>query len=478
MLVRATRKMSFALKLAATLAVALLSLTFTANSASAAPVDTPSILATPTTLTVAELLSSGLNVTGDGFLANENIAVLLDNQPTGQGTFSDQDGHVEYQVSGLTATPGDHTITLEPFDGSPASVAITVTPGPLLQVVLDTPTITSMELATKGIRVTGSNFEKYCSMSFTLNGQQFGFASCDENGGFTSGYFQTIIDAGSYVLAFDDGYGNLAEATLTVTGPTPAAPQVSFSPSTISAADLYFTGTQATGRGFPPNSTVEIVGARSGLPMGTTVSDASGNISYLLKGESIPAQGGITFHVAAFWATADLVVTPSFGAQLSPSTISTTSLASTGTTITGTFFPVGAQVTVTIDGKYPRIVTVDAQRNLSFALKASGVSIGKHVIGLSWLKSSQPAFSAGPAGADHLDLSLTVTAAATAPAKQPAGISPSTAPTLDPAVVPVSSTEELAYSGSNSTPALIGLFLIVVGSAAVFFARRRPVQQR
>ncbi|AJT40903.1 hypothetical protein UM93_04145 [Psychromicrobium lacuslunae] len=425
------------------------------------------VSASPATLSTDDLGLKGTEITGGYFQADDVLNIALDGVPVGQTVQVGNVGTVSFTFTKSNVSPGTHLVNLNSTKGGPnGEVSIIVLAG--AELTLSKSTISSTELAADGISITGKNFEKYCNGSFTLAGKQFGYASCDESGAFSSEKFPVKVGAGTYAVTFDDGYGHQASAELTVTGATPADPVVSIDPGTISAADLFFKGVNITGHGFPANRAITLISEHAGDVLATVQSDASGDISYLLKTSGFLGTSGIQFKSGAFSPVARFVVTPSFGASLSPSTISSTELASAGTTVQGTFFPVGAKVTITLDGKNPQVATVDAQRNLLYQFKQTGVNAGKHTIGLTWFFSAPAGLPAGAGGSDHLNLPLTVTASPAltiAPTK-------SAAPAL-PAVVPASSTEQLANTGSDPAPALLGLALIVLGVGAVLLSARR-----
>lgn len=428
----------------------------------------------PATLTSHDLGFSGVQLAGSGFQANDSLSVSLDGEPQGWFAPVDEAGGLSSSFVKTGVAPGDHLISFTSISGGLGGLAtITVLADPLPEITLSKPTISSAELAVDGVKLTGKNFEKYCTANFTLNGKQFGYADCDENGAFSSENFSVKIDAGKYAVTFDDGYGHQASTELTVTGATPADPVVSFTPSVTSESEVFFHGVLATGHSFPASRTIQIIGNRSGLPIGTTSSDSAGNISFLLKGDDYPHADGIRFFIGALSAVGELTVSSSFSAGVSKDRISTSELAAQGISVQGTFFPVGAKVTVTLDGKNPQLATVDALRNLRFQFKQAGVAAGRHSIGLTWFKSVPAGYPADAAGSDHLDLPLTVTSSTTTTttgtSNQPVSVTPG--------VVPMSSNEQLANSGTNPTPALLGLVLILVGIGAVLLSgRRRPAE--
>ncbi|WP_394940837.1 hypothetical protein [Psychromicrobium sp. YIM B11713] len=438
------------------------------NAIAATPKAAPSFELETDIVTSSWLENNGVLVSGLNFPANKNGTLTFEGG-TAISVSTDSDGRFNQGVAEPGVAPGTYQLTAV-IDGVQASTSIRVTAEASFTVTPDT--LSVPELASTGVLVEGSNFPPNNFISADIDGVgASGLFSDDE--GKISGYITSSqVPAGVHQLVLSTPVHRISLAqTLTITpGSLPAAPKVTLSSPSISASELYFTGTRITGTGFPANRPVNIILDHVGDDLGTAQSDAQGRISYLFKYEARPATTplplNLIFASGDLSTSATLTVTPSFGATLSPKTMSADALAQQGTTVTGTYFPVGAKITVTFDGKDPQVYTVDAHRNLSFLLKRAGVTPGTHQIGLTWLKwvpsSGAVAAPPGALGNDHLDLALTVTANATSTPN---------------ALIPASNTEELANSGSNAAPAGIGLLLIAAGAAAVLFSRRRKAPQ-
>lgn len=289
--------------------VALLLASFALFAPVASAVGTPTAVAIPSTLTSYQFGFSGLRVTGENYEPNSVITPTFDGTSLGgQVTIADAQGKLNFTFARQNVAPGVHTLTFTAGSAS-ATASFTVTPNPVPTVTLTPSTISSADLAASGVQAAGSAFGKYKNGTLVLDGSnQHGGFYTDGEGNFT----RTILErlsAGQHTLVFTDEAGNSVTTTLTVTGETPAAPQVILTPSTISAAQLATNGSLFEGKGFPANSAVSIVFDHSGDFIGTAQTDAQGKFSFLYKGSLYPQPYDISFSSAAFFVVATLNVT-------------------------------------------------------------------------------------------------------------------------------------------------------------------------
>ncbi|MBQ1442664.1 MAG: LPXTG cell wall anchor domain-containing protein [Renibacterium sp.] len=343
--------------------------------------------------------------------------------------------------------------------------------------------LTVHQLSFNGVHVVGENYAPNLVLTPAFDGVAVAdiVAVTDGQGKLDFGYARENVAPGMHTLSFAAGSISTS-ASFTVT-PDPV-PTVVLTPSSISSADLAAVGVRAEGSAF---SNYRIVEPKlEGRDGGGFLTDGQGGFSQQLRFAGVAAgQRTLTFtDEAGKTATATLTVTGEVPAApqvaFEPSTISTSALADTGTQISGRGFPANLPVEILYDHSGTMISTVQAddQGRISYLLKDTLVPGEAGIIFRS--------------GAVYAQASLTVTADPETTGNlgqpgQPADsgqavpavnrIAPAAQPAAGAAaeLQPVAGTDRLAATGANdSLPAAAGL-LVLLGTAAVFSVRNRPL---
>lgn len=154
---------------------------------------------------------------------------------------------------------------------------------------------------------------------------------------------------------------------------------------------------------------------------------------------------------------------------LSSASINATDLARTGVRVTGSGFPSSDTITVTSGVMLLGSFGTDARGHFSANLVTGKLGVGQHPLTFT---AHRQVLSAMTSLAVSLGVPIAKPQLAPTPAAVPIAAPPAV-PVNSPEAAPVTGAEELANTGVNPAPALLGFALIMVGMGATLLSRRR-----
>ncbi len=371
------------------------------------------------------MIGNGVTLNASGFPANVDVDLFWVELQAGGPIPTDANGELEWSGAfseGLE--PGTYTARLTHEDlTTTASFTVTEDPAPVYepQISVTPSTMTVSEAASTGVTIVVTGFPANVEIGVGVPDQFGQVAQTDENGAVTlEDYFLGGPEEGPLTLSAS--YGDLSAQTIvTITAdedPDPVEePTASANPSTLTRAQLLSPGVTFLGAGFPANVTVGFAVDGEGAGSGTT--DAEGNVSLRLftildEGTyDVVLTSGDLSATTSFTVTANPAPVYEPEVSVNPSSVSEAELASSGVTVSGTDFPAGEVVTLTVAGESAGSETVDANRAVSFDYVSDSLGTGTHDVVLT-------------SGDLTASASLTVTEDAADPVYNPGiGLSPS-----------------------------------------------------
>ncbi|WP_300266790.1 hypothetical protein [Microbacterium sp.] len=174
----------------------------------------PAVSVSPAEVTVSELASSGVAVSGTGFAPGASVSLTVGGVDGGSQS-ADADGNVEFSFSGELAA-GPHAVVLSSADGD-AEASLTVVDDPVVvdPAVSGSPAeVTVSELASSGVAVSGTGFAPDALVSLTVGGVDGGSQSTAADGNVEFS-FSGELAAGPHAVVLSSTDGD-AETSLTV----------------------------------------------------------------------------------------------------------------------------------------------------------------------------------------------------------------------------------------------------------------------
>ncbi|GAB6939057.1 hypothetical protein JCM11754A_25840 [Isoptericola variabilis] len=319
-------------------------------SATVRTAEAPTIAADPATVQAG----AQTTITGAGFAPATSLTVQLTDATTGNPVgapvpvTTDGDGAFSVPLPvGAGTSPADYTVTAT---GDPSGVVpsapLTVTAAP--SIAADPGTVPAGGSTT----ITGESFTPGADVTVQLtdaDGDPVGapVTTTADDAGAVEVPLPTGAGTapGAYtVVATDEATGATAEADLTLT----AAPAITLDPTTVTPGAT----TTVTGTGFTPDSEVSVqLTDESGEPVGDPITTTATDVGAIVVPVTVPADAAtgdysvVATDVTGATAAADLtVIDPAVTAD--PGTVP----AGGATTVTGTGFTPGGEVTVQLTG--------------------------------------------------------------------------------------------------------------------------------
>lgn len=285
----------------------------------------PAVAASPKSLTVSALGSTGVTATGTGFPENAPIEVLFDGQPIGSAT-TDASGAVSAPVVRAGASVGRHTVLLR-SGAWEASDTITVTEDPVVpgDVVLSPSEIATGALGSQGVTVSATGlpagtpvrieFRDAIVARFMSGLDGSGSADFSVQGVPPGTYTVRLVQTDRFLRAAEAdalpaAVGDvLGEAELTVTEDPQTGATITLASGSIGSDVLGGAGLPIGGAGFTPGQTVQVL--LDGQVVGEVVADADGRVVHTLKVTGVaPGAHEVTLAQGDLSASTTLTVLP------------------------------------------------------------------------------------------------------------------------------------------------------------------------
>ncbi|MGO1539740.1 MAG: hypothetical protein ACTHW3_10260 [Leucobacter sp.] len=249
--------------------------------------------------------------------------------------------------------------------------------------------LTESELADGGVVIEGQDFPPNTSVELLINGSVVDNEASLYNGNVIFNYSSSSLVTGTHNVQLRAGV-HTADTSFTVNAdPEPTYdPEASVSPSSLTESELADSGVMVTGTDFPANSNVSL--SVAGANVGSESANADGEVTFGYTSGSLGAgshqvvltQGDLSASTS-FTVTADPEPVYDPEVSVSPSSLTESELADSGVTITGSDFPAGADVALSVGGSNAGSQTADSEGEVTFNFTSSSLGVGSHTVVLT-----------------------------------------------------------------------------------------------
>ncbi|MBK0419843.1 LPXTG cell wall anchor domain-containing protein [Leucobacter sp. CSA1] len=204
------------------------------------PVYDPTIGVSPASLTVSELASSGVAITGEGFPANADVTLTVSGAEV-ETASSNAAGDVAFDFTSESLGVGTHAVRLEAdAPGAEVEGSFEVTEDPVVydpEASVAPAELTESELADTGVTVTGIGFPADAEVMLVIGGTEAETATADADGTVAFAYTSSTLGVGTHTAALTSGSLE-ASADFTVTEDEDPPPPGQIPGTAPSADDL------------------------------------------------------------------------------------------------------------------------------------------------------------------------------------------------------------------------------------------------
>ncbi|MFE2771149.1 RHS repeat domain-containing protein [Microbacterium resistens] len=382
------------------------------------PVDyDPTVAVAPSSVTVSELASPGVTITGEGFPENADVVVSVSG--TEEATVaSNAGGEVSYVFTATDRGTGEHDIVLTSGRWSAATV-LTVTADPVdydPTASASPASLTVSALGATGVRLTGEGFPEDADVVIAVDGADVATVRSSADGALAYTHKAAGAATGVHAVTLTSGRW-AAETSFTVTAdPVDEDPTVALDPTTLTVSALASSGIGVTGEDFPADAEAEVL--FDGQVVDTVTTDADGAlVATVVRDGVAPGTYPVTVRSGGEEASADVTVTadPTTPAEvtLSPDEIAAGALATDGVALSAAGLPASTPVRVAFDGVEVARFTSGADGAGSVSFTVSDAQPGAHTVELiqagERVRSEAAGLSAAAVGDVLATATLTVT---------------------------------------------------------------------
>lgn len=445
----------------------------------------PVLAVQPEEVTVDEVLTEGVTVSGTNFPAQSDVVITIGDVEAGTAT-TDANGTFSETVT-AEVSPGSHTVTATSGDVSSTAPLEVVADNWTPEVLLDPTELTQSELADSGISISATGFRPDTELEITFDGELWHTLTTDSEGSAVVTLTRDDVEPGEHEVAFlqnwISGGGWLVApqsldtvVTITVTEdePAPTEPEIELGAGTVTTSELA-DGVELNGNGFAPDEELRI--DFEGTEVSALTADDEGSFSETIAIEGVEP-GEYTITVTGESGSVSVSITVTADGQdptleLEKSTVTSDELA-TGIQLSGSGFAAHEELTITFDGDLVGTTTSDDTGAFAGTLSAENVAAGDYIVSVS-----------GDSGSASVTLTVTEDPEPTEPEPtdpEPTNPEPTdpdpTAPepTTDPEPTDRDSddSETLPQTGlDGATVALLGLAALAMFGGALLVGARR-----
>ncbi|HIY65749.1 MAG TPA: LPXTG cell wall anchor domain-containing protein [Candidatus Agrococcus pullicola] len=357
----------------------------------------PVVAVQPEEVTVDELLTEGVTVSGTNFPEQSDVVITIDDIEAGTAT-TDTNGTFSQTVT-AQVSPGSHTVTATSGDVSSTATLEVIADNWSPEVQLDPTELTQSELADSGVSISATGFRPDTELEITFDGELWHTLTTDGEGAAAVTLTRADVEPGEHEVAFlqnwISGGGWLVAAqsldtavTITVTAdePAPADPEIELETDTVTTSELA-DGIQLSGSGFGSGEELSI--AFEGTEIDAATADDEGSFTETIAIDNVEP-GEYTITVTGESGTVSVSITvieddpepaePTI--ELEKSTVTSDELAD-GIQLSGSGFAADEELTITFDDDFVGTTTSDDTGAFTGTLSAENVAAGEYVVTVS-----------------------------------------------------------------------------------------------
>ncbi|WP_293697908.1 LPXTG cell wall anchor domain-containing protein [uncultured Agrococcus sp.] len=357
----------------------------------------PVVAVQPEEVTVDELLTDGVTVSGTNFPAQSDVVITIGDTEAGTAT-TDTSGTFSETVT-ANVSAGSHTVTATSGDVSSTATLEVIADNWNPGVQLDPTELTQSELADSGISISATGFRPDTELEITFDGELWHTLTTDSEGSAAASLTRDDVAPGEHEVAFlqnwISGGGWLVApqsldtaVTITVTEdePAPADPEIELGAGTVTTSELA-DGVQLNGNGFAPGEELTI--SFDGTEVSAPTADDEGSFSDTIAIDGVEP-GEYTITVTGESGSVSVAITVTEDGQepteptleLEKSTVTGDELAD-GIQLSGSGFAADEELTITFDGDLVGTATSDDAGAFAGTLSAENVAAGDYIVSVS-----------------------------------------------------------------------------------------------